>query len=331
MFFDTINIMANGKKVLVSGIQSSGTLHIGNYFGAMKRFVELQNDFDSFAFIANYHALTSVSDPEILVKNTENALLDYLAIGLKPETLFLQSDIPEVTELAWIFNTLITVPFLSRAVAYKEKVEKGLEATVGLFDYPVLMAADILIMGADIVPVGQDQKQHVEITRDIAEKFNNRYGETFTLPKAHIVREVATVPGVDGQKMSKSYKNTIPLFSSDEEIKKLVMSIVTDSKGEKEKKNSDTDTVFALHRLLSVEELPELTVRYKKGTIGYKESKEILIKNMRKFIVPLREKRNQLVKEKRDILDIIKSGKEKAQKRAREKMEEVRKKVGITF
>lgn len=319
------------KKVLVSGIQPSGRIHIGNYFGAMKRFVELQDEFESFIFIANYHALTSVIESKLLAENTKNAVLDHIAIGIKPENLFLQSDIPEVTELAWIFNTLITVPYLSRAVAYKEKVEKGLEATVGLFDYPALMAADILIMDADIVPVGEDQKQHVEIARDIAEKFNNRYGETFKLPKAHIMREVAIVPGIDGQKMSKSYKNTIPLFSTDEEVKKLVMSIVTDSRGEKEKKDPDTDTVFALHRLLSGEELKELHERYKKGTIGYKESKEILIKNIKSFIGPMRKKRGEIGAGDEDISQLIKNGIARAQERAKKKMNEVRKKVGITF
>ncbi|MBI2108611.1 MAG: tryptophan--tRNA ligase [Parcubacteria group bacterium] len=323
--------MTGGKKILVSGIQPSGTLHIGNYFGAMKRFVELQDEFESFIFVANYHALTSVSDANILAENTRNVILDYLAIGLTPENLFPQSDIPEVTELAWIFNTLITVPYLSRAVAYKEKVEKGLEATVGLFDYPALMAADILIMDADVVPVGQDQKQHVEIARDIAEKFNNRYGETFKLPKAHIMREVATVPGIDGQKMSKSYKNTIPLFATDEEIKKLVMSIVTDSKGEKEKKDVEADTVFALHRLFSETKLAELAERYKNGTIGYKESKEILIKNITSFIGPLRERRNKIARDNKNIFDVIENGRARAQKRARAKMKEVREKVGITF
>ena len=322
---------SENKKILLSGIQPSGILHVGNYFGAMKRFVELQEEFESLIFVANYHALTSVSESDTLLKNTQDAILDHLAIGLKPETLFLQSDIPEVTELAWIFNTLITVPYLSRAVAYKEKVEKGLEATVGLFDYPVLMAADILIMDADIVPVGQDQKQHVEIARDIAEKFNNRYGELFNIPKAHIMREVSTVPGVDGQKMSKSYGNAIPLFSKDEDIKKLVMSIVTDSKGESESKDPETDTVFALHRLFSEEQLSELKIRYEKGQIGYKESKEILTENIKTFIAPLREKRENIAKDKDNVLDVIKVGRERAQERAQEKMQKIREAVGIMF
>lgn len=323
--------MITKKKILLSGIQPSGRLHIGNYFGMMKRFVELQEDFDSYLSIVNYHALTSVSGRDTLAENTKNAILDHLAIGLKPETLFLQSDIPEVTELAWIFNTLITVPYLSRAVAYKEKVDKGLEATVGLFDYPVLMAADILIMDADVVPVGADQKQHVEIARDIAEKFNNRYGTFFTLPKAHIMREVSVIPGIDGQKMSKSYGNTIPLFAEDDEIENLVMKIVTDSKGEKDRKDPDKDTLVALHTLFNAEEIEEIKERYKLGKIGYRESKEILIENMKTFIAPLREKRKKIAEDENRILDVIKAGRERAQKRARAKMQEIRKKVGILF
>ena len=323
--------MSKNKKVLVSGIQPSGTLHIGNYFGAMKRFVELQEEYESYISIVNYHALTSVLEQGTLAENTKNAIIDHLAIGLKPDTLFLQSDIPEVTELAWIFNNLVTVPYLSRAVAYKEKVERGLEATVGLFDYPVLMAAYILIMDADIVPVGQDQKQHVEIARDIAEKFNNRYGELFTLPNAHILKDVAVVPGIDGEKMSKSYGNTIPLFAKDDEIEKLVMKIVTDSKGEKEKKDPATDTVFALHVLFSAEELEDIRERYKNGQIGYKESKEILIKNIKTFIAPLRTEREKIARENKNILETIQQGRERAQKRAREKMKKVREVIGITF
>ena len=193
------------------------------------------------------------------------------------------------------------------------------------------MAADILIMGADIVPVGADQKQHIEIARDIAEKFNARYGNFFALPKAHILKEAAIVPGIDGQKMSKSYGNFIPLFAEDPDIEKLVMRIVTDSKGEKEKKDPDTDTVFALHRLFSISELPELRKRYESGRIGYRESKEILAENIKAFIAPLREKRRRLAEDTRSILDIIKKGRERARERARANMADIRKKVGVSF
>ncbi len=323
--------MNKSKKILLSGIQPSGILHIGNYFGAMKQFILLQEEYDTYVSIVNYHALTSIPEPRALAEDTQNAILDHLAIGLKPENLFLQSDIPEVTELAWILNNLITVLCLSRAVADKEKVEKGAEATVGLFDYPVLMAADILIMDANVVPVGQDQKQHVEIARDIAQKFNSRYGELFVVPDARILKEVAVIPGIDNAKMSKSYENTIPLFATDDEIEKLVMRIVTDSKGEKDEKDPDKDIVFALHTLFSVDEIDELKERYKLGKIGYRESKEILIKNIQTFVAPLREKREKIARENKDILEVIQSGRKRAQKRAHEKMEKVREAVGVQF
>ncbi len=320
------------KKVLLSGIQPSGRLHIGNYFGAIKQIKELQDsgEYDVFVSIVNYHALTTVSDKETLIENTKNAIIDHLALGIKPENLFLQSDIPEVTELTWIFNTLITVPYLSRAVAYKEKLEKGLEATAGLFDYPVLMAADILIVDADIVPVGQDQKQHVEIACDVAGKFNDRFGETFKRPKEHILGDVAVVPGIDGQKMSKSYKNTIPIFAGDDDIEKCVMSVVTDSKGTDEPKDPNTDTVFALHRLFSLDNLDDLEKKYRDGAIGYKEAKEILLENIKKFVAPLREKRNAIVSVG-DPLVQIKEGRGRAQEKAGVKMKKVREAVGINF
>ena len=319
------------KKVLLSGIQPSGRLHVGNYFGAMRQFVELRNEFDTYISIVNYHALTSTQNREELIKNTEDAILDNLAIGLDSGTVFLQSDIPEVTELAWIFNTLITVPYLSRAVAYKEKVERGLEPTVGLFDYPVLQAADMLIVDAQVVPIGHDQRQHIEMARDIADKFNNRYGKTFKLPKEYILEGVATVPGIDGQKMSKSYGNTIPLFATDEEIDSLVMKIITDSKGEKEPKDPETDTVFALHRLFSVSMLSELHARYTEGSIGYKESKEILARNIKAFVAPLREKRMNLEKDRDQIHEILDAGKKRVRKIVVEKMERVRRSVGVSF
>jgi tryptophanyl-tRNA synthetase len=219
------------KKVLVSGIQPSGTIHIGNYFGAIKQFVDMQDKYDTRIFIADLHSITTVQDKDKLKSGTINVLLDYLACGLDPEkvVLFKQSDIPEVTELAWYFNCITTMPYLERATSYKDANQKAKEVTVGLFDYPILMAGDILIQDADIVPVGSDQKQHIEYARDTAQKFNNTFGEIFKLPEAMILDSVAIVPGTDGRKMSKSYGNTIPLFGTDEEIKKAVMGIVTDS------------------------------------------------------------------------------------------------------
>lgn len=316
---------------MLSGIQASGALHIGNYFGAMRQFVELQHEYETYISIVNFHALTSVSDRDVLIKNTKNAVLDHLAVGLDPKVIFLQSDVPEVTELAWILSTLVTVPYLSRAHAYKEKTEKGAEPTAGLFNYPVLMAADILIFDTDIVPVGQDQKQHIEITRDIADKFNNRYGKIFKLPKEYILEDVAVVPGIDGKKMSKSYGNTIPLFSTDAEIDALVMKMVTDSKGEKEPKNPETDIVFALHRLFSSDDLSEIESRYREGSIGYKESKQILAKNIKAFIAPFREKRAELEKDRERIHEVLEYGRKRAKKKVRETMEKVRAAVGISF
>lgn len=311
------------KKVFLSGVQPSGKPHIGNYFGAMKQFVDLQNEHDGFVFIADYHALHSLRDPAQMNENIKNVLLDYLAIGLDPKkvTFFKQSDISEHTELCWIFDTITTMPFLMRAHAYKDAEIKNKEIDVGTFNYPVLMAADILLYGPDVVPVGADQKQHVEIARDIAEKFNNVYGDTFKLPEAMILKEVAVVPGTDGRKMSKSYRNTIPLFAEYEEIKKAVMSIVTDSSGEL------PQNVFAIHKLFRPE--TELKQIYVEKAGKYKEIKEILIEDLEKFIAPLRERRKDFVKDLPSALAILKEGSEKAKKIASAKMEEVREKIGV--
>lgn len=319
------------KKIVISGIQPSGELHIGNYFGAIQQFVELQDKYQSFFFIANYHALTSVQDKKVLSKNSMQVAIDYLAFGLDPKktTIFLQSDIPEVAELGWIFNTITTMPYLMRAHAFKDAEAKSKDVNVGLFDYPLLMAADILIQNANLVPVGADQKQHVEITRDTAEKFNRIFGDTFTLPEPLILDNVKTIIGTDGRKMSKSYGNTIGIFASDEEIRSAVMSITTDSKGVEEPKNPDECSVFALHKLFSENNLPEIRKRYMDGGLGYKESKDILVANMVKFIAPLRERRAEISKNLDDVKKILKDGGEIARERARVKMIEVREKTGL--
>ncbi len=319
------------KKKLLSGIQPTGQLHIGNYFGAMRQFVDFQEEYDSNIFIADYHALTTVQNKEELSQNILNVAIDYLAIGLDPKqvTLYQQSHVPQVTELAWIFDTLITVPYLSRAHSYKDKVAKGIEPTVGLFNYPVLMAADILVMKPDVVPVGQDQKQHVEMARDIAEKFTNAYGELFPAPKELILESVAIVPGVDGQKMSKSYGNTIPLFATEEEIEKGVMSIPTDSKGVDEPKQPDGDTVFEMHKLFSQHEIDELREGYEKGGLSYSESKKKLIENMNTFIEPMREKRAEIAKDPDAVRAILEKGGEKARAEAEEVMQKVREMIGL--
>ncbi len=298
----------------------------------MKQFVDLQSTYKNYIFIADLHALTTVQSKEELEENTLGVLLDYMAIGLDPKevVIFKQSDLPQVTELSWIFGCLTTMPYLMRAHAFKDAEAKNKEINVGVFNYPILMAADILIQDADVVPVGKDQKQHIEIARDTAEKFNRTYGDTFKLPEGLILDNVATVPGTDGQKMSKSYNNTIPLFASDEEIEKAVMSIVTDSKSPDESKDPEADNIFALHKLFTEgPEFEELRDRYIAGGIGYKESKEILIKNVTNFIAPLRDRRQALEEDKKAVLEVLKAGGKIARERAEEKMEEVRKKVGL--
>ena len=323
--FDTMRGTMAGKKVLLSGIQPSGRLHIGNYFGAIKQFVDLQEQYDTYVSIVNYHAMTTLRDPKELRENTLNAVIDHLALGLDPQkmTLFIQSDLLEVTELAWIFNNLVTVPYLSRAHAYKDKVAKGKEATVGLFDYPVLMAADILIMKADVVPVGKDNQQHVEITREIAEKFNHHFGETFPVPEWHIPEDVAVVPGTDGEKMGKSDGNVIPLFATRDEIEKAVLGIVTDSDGER------PENVYAIHKLFKNEK--ELKKLYEEHKGKYKALKDALIEDIDVFMKPLRECREEIAKNKDDVLQILENGAEKARSHAMKTMHEVREKVGLKF
>lgn len=322
------------KKVLVSGVQASGQLHIGNYFGALKQNIDLGNsdDYESYVFIADYHALTTVKNKEELSKNTFDAACAYLALGLDPKkvTLFKQSDIPQVHELTWIFNTITTMPYLMRAHAYKDYEAKNKEVNVGLFDYPVLMAADILMYDADIVPVGSDQKQHVEYARDIAEKFNRTWEGDFKLPKEYIVEGVATVPGIDGEKMSKSKGNTIPLFASDEEIKKCVMKIVSDSKAPEDKKNPDDYVLYKIHKLfLNENEDKELRVKYEKGGLSYKDAKDDLIETICTFMKPYREKYEYYQSHKDEVYEILKNGGDIAREKAEERMSQVRNMVGL--
>jgi tryptophanyl-tRNA synthetase len=322
------------KKRLLSGIQPSGIIHLGNYFGAIKQFVDLQKDYDTSIFIADFHAITTIQNGKQLKQNILDVVMDYLACGLDPEKicLFKQSDIPEITELAWYFNCITPMPFLERATAYKDAHMKAKEINVGLFDYPVLMAADILIQDSDIVPVGADQKQHIEYARDIALKFNNIYGETFKLPEGLILKEVSIVPGIDGRKMSKSYKNTIPLFGTDEEIKKMVMSIVTDSKRPEDKKNPDDCNIYKIHKLfLSVENLIKLRKRYTDGGLSYKESKDMLYNEIISFISPMREKRKYYENNLDEVKKILEDGKIKARKIIEDKMKIIRNKVGTNI
>ncbi|HVV39186.1 MAG TPA: tryptophan--tRNA ligase [Candidatus Paceibacterota bacterium] len=311
------------KKRLLTGLQSSGDLHIGNYFGALKPFVDNYDQYESFLMVADYHSLTSLKDPAQVRESIFNTVRDYLAIGVDPSkaVIFKQSDVHEHTELAWIFDCLVTVPFLQQGHAYKDKVAKGLEANAGLFTYPMLMAADILLYDTEIVPVGEDQRQHIEYAREAAAKFNNTYGQLFIEPKELINKEVAVVPGTDGQKMSKSYKNTIPLFGTKEEISKAVMSIVTDSSGER------PEHVYAIHKLFKSEN--DLTTIYGSGKGNYKALKEALIEDIEAFIAPMREKRSQITDE--DVKKVLAEGAEKARAIASAKMVEVREKVGVTL
>ena len=311
------------KKRLLTGLQPSGALHLGNYFGALKPFVDLYQDYDSHLMVVDYHALTTIKDPSTLRQNTKDVIRDYLAVGVDPSEaiIFKQSDVPEHTELAWIFECLVTVPFLELAHAYKDKVAKGLEANAGLFNYPMLMAADILLYDTEVVPVGQDQKQHVEYTREAANKFNLAYGDSFTAPKEMILEGVGVIPGTDGAKMSKSYKNTIPLFGSKEEVQKAVMGIVTDSTGER------PENVYSIHKLFRPE--TELEKLYEENKGSYKIRKEALLNDIEALIAPMRDKRESITDE--EIKAVLKDGAEKARARAGAKMVEIRKKIGVTL
>ncbi len=308
---------------MLSGVKPTGRPHIGNYFGAMRQFVDLAKQNSAYVMIADLHALTTLHNASELKQNTLDLALDYLAIGLDPAkvTIFKQSEVSAHAELAWIFNTLVTIPYLQRAHAYKDAEAKGKELDAGTFTYPVLMAADILLYNTDVVPVGRDQKQHVEYARDIAEKFNRTYGETFKLPEPLILSDVETVPGIDGQKMSKSYNNTIPLFASDEEIAKLVMAIVTDSSGER------PENVYQIHKLFKSES--ELTNLYGEKKGKYKELKEALIEDVKAFIKPLRERREELAKNPGEVIKMLEEGSNRARESATIKLNEVKQKVGL--
>lgn len=308
---------------LFTGLQPSGSLHIGNYFGALKPAVEMCKAYDGMLMVADYHALTTLKDGTAMRENIISVVKDYLAAGLDPKKtiIFKQSDVPEHTELAWIFECLVTVSFLQLAHAFKDKVAKGLDANAGLFAYPMLMAADILLYDTDVVPVGEDQRQHLEYTREAAAKFNNTYGHTFKEPREMILESVATLPGTDGRKMSKSYANTIPLFGEKDEIAKAVMSIVTDSGG------SRPEHVFAIHRAFKQEE--ELDQLYDSNTNNYKALKEALIVDIETVIGPMREKRAAISDD--DAKKILQEGGARARERASKKMIDVRQKIGISL
>ncbi|KKW39541.1 MAG: Tryptophan-tRNA ligase [Parcubacteria group bacterium GW2011_GWA1_54_9] len=316
----------NEKSVLVSGVKPTGDLHIGNYFGAMRQFVELQEKYKSYVFIADYHALTTSHPqrhPDEVRASIRHIALGYLAIGLDPKKVvfFKQSDVPAHTELAWIFNCLTTMPYLMRAHAYKDAEAKNKEISVGTFDYPMLMAADILLYDPAVVPVGRDQKQHVEFARDTAQKFNSLYGETFAVPEPLILDSTAVVPGTDGQKMSKSYGNVIPLFADHDELARCVMGIVTDSSGER------PQNVYALHKLVKSEE--ELAPIYAEHEGNYKALKEMLIEDLDRYLAPMRTKYEELKNDSGIVDEVLESGKREARAVSEAKMERVRKAIGV--
>jgi tryptophanyl-tRNA synthetase len=317
---------------ILSGIQPSGRLHLGNYFGMMKPALELQTRGEAYYFIANYHALTTVSDPAALRDNTRNVALDFLACGLDPErtVFFRQSDVPEVTELAWLLSVVTPMGLLERCHSYKDKLAKGLAPLHGLFAYPVLMAADILACQTNLVPVGRDQKQHVEVTRDIALKFNAQYGEVFTLPEPEIREAVAVVPGIDGQKMSKSYNNHIEIFGAEKETRQRIMRIVTDSKTVAEPKDPQTCNAFNLYRLFaSAEQIAALEARYRAGGCGYAETKKALFELMWAYFAPFRAKRTELERRPEYVEDVLCRGAEKARAAARQTLNAARRAAGL--
>ena len=317
---------------VLSGIQPSGIPHIGNYFGMMRPAVELQEQGEAFLFMADYHSLTTQPKPDDLRKRVEGLALDFLACGLDAEktVFFRQSDVPQVTELTWILSSLTTVGVLERAHSYKDKIAKGFVPNSGLFIYPVLMASDILIYQSTVVPVGKDQKQHLEITRDLAIKFNNEYGEIFTIPEASIRENVAVIPGVDGQKMSKSYNNTIPIFGAKKATRKTIMSIVTDCKELEEPKDPKNCNVVALFKLFADEsQLKAMKDNYRAGNYGYGHAKQELFEIMWEYFEPMRQRREELENNLDYVWDILKKGGEKAREEAEKTMTKVRKAVGL--
>ncbi len=317
---------------ILSGIQPSGVLHIGNYFGMMRPAIALQAEGEALYFIANYHALTSLRDPAVLRENSRRVALDFLACGLDPEkaALFLQSDVPQVTELTWILSTVAPMGLLERAHSYKDKIARGLSASVGLFSYPVLMAADILIYDSEVVPVGRDQKQHVEITRDLAIKMNETYGEILRVPEPRIHEQTQTVPGLDGQKMSKSYGNTIDIFAEEKEMRKRVMSIMTDSTPVEAPKDPAGSLIFQLYSLVAApEEADAMRADFEQGGTGYGDFKKQLSGKLWEFFAPMRQRRDEILAQPDYIDDVLARGAEKANAIASKVMTRVRRAVGL--
>jgi len=319
---------------VLSGIQPSGNLHIGNYFGMMKPMIQYQEENELYCFIVNYHAMTSVTEGALLAAGTVEAAIDFLALGLDPDRaiFWVQSDVPEVTELTWILNNVTPVGLLLRSHSYKDKIAQGLAPNHGLLSYPVLMAADILLYQAERVPVGKDQQQHLEICRDIAEKFNGLYGETFTIPEAEINPDIPTVLGIDGRKMSKSYNNTIEIFANEETLRKKIARIVTDSTPVADPKDPDKCNLFAIYSLfLEDKEKQELAQRYRQGGLKYSDVKKELFERIWEYFRAPRAERERLTANVDEIRQILKSGAEKARNKAIPTLELVRQRVGLVY
>jgi tryptophanyl-tRNA synthetase len=319
---------------VLTGIQPSGNLHLGNYFGAMKRMIALQDSCELYTMIVNLHAMTTISDGKVLKENTLLAAADYLACGLDPKKaiFWVQSDVVEVLELAWVLSNFTPMGFLERCHSYKDKTAKGIAPNHGLFAYPVLMAADILMLQAEKIPVGKDQKQHVEFTRDVAIRFNNAYGAVFKIPEPVIDDAVAVIPGIDGQKMSKSYNNAIDIFGEPSKIKKKVMSIKTDSMGVDDSKNPDTCNVYnILKNLLTVSENAALRERYKTGPLSYGEVKTMLFEKIQEHFTPFRQKRDEILSHRDTLKDVLHEGARKAKEKAMPTIQKVRDVTGIAW
>jgi len=319
---------------VLSGIQPSGSLHLGNFFGMMQKMINYQEQEDLFCFIANYHAMTSLADGKALAKGTLEAAANFLALGLDPEksTFWVQSDIPEVQELTWILSNFTPMGLLERCHSYKDKVAQGVKPNHGLFAYPVLMTADILLFQSDRVPVGKDQKQHLEVARDIAIKYNNMHGEVFTVPEPEIDEDVATVPGLDGRKMSKSYGNTIDLFLEEKALRKQIMRIVTDPTPVEEAKNPDSCNIFQIYRLfLNKQEIEELRQRYLTPGLRYGDVKQELFETARDFFAPYAEKRKELLADPEGLRKILERGADKARYSANKTLRKARKKGGLIY
>ncbi|MEP6956610.1 MAG: tryptophan--tRNA ligase [Chthoniobacterales bacterium] len=317
---------------ILSGIQPSGVLHIGNYFGMMRPAIALQAEGEAFYFVADYHALTSLHDAVALRAHSRRVALDFLACGLDPErsAFFLQSAVPQVAELAWILSTVTPMGLLERCHSYKDKTTRGMTASAGLFTYPVLMAADILIYDSDLVPVGKDQKQHLEVTRDVAIKMNETFGEIFKLPESRIQTTTATVPGLDGQKMSKSYGNTIEIFGEEKETRKRVMSIVTDSTPVEAPKNPDESVIVQLYSLFAEPaEVAAMHDAFRQGGTGYGEFKKQLFAKLWDYFEPMRRRRAEILAQPDYIDEVLARGAERAHAEADRVMARVRAAVGL--